>query len=200
MVDRKAEQGAVQYGQNRWSFQNNDSRLAGAGQIANDIRKLAEEGKYTDYVSALTVRGRLINRMIDVVYWPRKLFANGEVGTWFDPSDINVNWRRNLLTNTEQCDNAVWSKFVGSAISITANSIVAPDGNTTADTMTRGNTITTEGGMRFTTTQSISTTYTLSVYGKVGTVGNLLYLRNLAIDNTTTTGLVKFNLTNGTVS
>jgi hypothetical protein len=90
MADRLGENGAIRYAQDRWSFQNNDSRLAGAGQIANDIRKLAEEGKYTDYVSALTVRGRLINRMIDVVYWPRKLFANNEVGTWFDPSDMST--------------------------------------------------------------------------------------------------------------
>jgi len=199
MADRKAEQGAVQYGQDRWSFENEDSRLAGAGHIANEIRRLVEQGQYTDYVSGLSVKGRLINRMIDVVYWPRKLFANNEVGTWYDPSDVSLNWRRNLLTYTEQFDNAAWSKFVTSATSITANSIVAPDGNTTADTMTRGNTTTSEGGVRFTTTQSISTTYTLSVYGKVGTTGNLLYLRNLAIDNTTTTGLVKFNLTNGTI-
>jgi hypothetical protein len=107
--------------------------------------------------------------------------------------------RYNLLTYSEQFDNAAWSKFVGSGTSITANSIVAPDGNTTADTMTRANTVVTESGVRFTTTQSNSTIYTLSVYAKVGTTGNLLYLRNLAIDNTTTTGIVKFDLTNGTV-
>lgn len=90
MADRKAEQGAVQYGQERWSFENNDSRLAGAGQIANEIRRLVEQGEYTDYVSGLSVKGRLINRMIDVVYWPRKLFQNGELGTWFDPSDMST--------------------------------------------------------------------------------------------------------------
>ena len=40
--------------------------------------------------------------------------------------------RTNLLTYSEQFDNAAWTKF---ASSVTANSSVAPDGNITADTL-----------------------------------------------------------------
>lgn len=58
------------------------------------------------------------------------LFAKGEQGVWYDPSDISLNWRRNLLTYTEQFDNATaWAASSG----ITANATIAPDGTTTAD-------------------------------------------------------------------
>jgi hypothetical protein len=39
------------------------------------------------------------------------LFANNEPGVWYDPSQAaNLDWRRNLLTFTEQFDNAAWVK------------------------------------------------------------------------------------------
>ena len=64
---------------------------------------------------------------------PATLFATSEPGVWFDPSDVaNTNWLYNLLTWTEQFDNAAWIK---NALSVSANSIVAPDGTTTADTL-----------------------------------------------------------------
>jgi hypothetical protein len=44
-----------------------------------------------------------------------------------------VSARVNLLTKTEQFDDAAWSK---TATTITANSTIAPDGTTTADTLT----------------------------------------------------------------
>jgi hypothetical protein len=56
--------------------------------------------------------------------------------------------RRNLLTFTEQFDNAAWSKVVGATVS--ANTAVAPDGTTTADTIsfntTNGNRVEQSGG------------------------------------------------------
>jgi hypothetical protein len=40
---------------------------------------------------------------------PFALFAFGEQGVWFDPSDVaNLNWRRNLLTWSQDVSNAVW--------------------------------------------------------------------------------------------
>ena len=65
-------------------------------------------------------------------YSPLALFTGTTTGAWYDPSDINLTWRRNLLTYSEQFDNAVWSK-VSSAVSV--NQITAPDGATTADFM-----------------------------------------------------------------
>jgi hypothetical protein len=67
---------------------------------------------------------------------PQRLYINGEAGAWYDPGDLTaekVAWRRNLLTWSEQFDNAAWSK---SAVTVVANNVVAPDGTTTADTIT----------------------------------------------------------------
>lgn len=64
------------------------------------------------------------------------LFAAGEQGAWYDPSAANVTWRRNLLTYTEQFDNAAWQKLAantGVVPVVTANAGTAPDGTTTAD-------------------------------------------------------------------
>jgi hypothetical protein len=75
--------------------------------------------------------------------YPFSLFSNNEQGAWYDPSDFSTLYssstggepfrteaRRNLLTYSEQFDNAYWSK---TRTSISANAAVAPDGTTTAD-------------------------------------------------------------------
>jgi hypothetical protein len=62
---------------------------------------------------------------------PQTLFALSEPGFWYDPSDVaNLNWRRNLLTWTEDFSNAAWSKV---NVTITANAAAAPDGTMSAD-------------------------------------------------------------------
>jgi hypothetical protein len=62
---------------------------------------------------------------------PASLFGLNEQGVWYDPSDVaNLAWRRNLLTWTEQFDNAAWTK---AQATVTANGAVAPDGTMTAD-------------------------------------------------------------------
>ena len=61
----------------------------------------------------------------------RLLFSNNEPGfltTFTNVADYD--WRRNLLTRTEEFDNAAWLK---TRSSISANVAVAPDGNITAD-------------------------------------------------------------------
>ena len=66
-------------------------------------------------------------------YSPANLFALNEPGIWLDPSDVaNLDWRRNLLTYTEQFDNAAWTK---SNATVSAN-VADPAGGTTADTIT----------------------------------------------------------------
>ena len=104
--------------------------------------------------------------------------------------------RTNLVTFSEQFDNAYWTK---TNLAITANATVAPDGAVVADTLTRTTTTTTESMLRVPTTQAVSKAFTLSVYAKVGSAATLLYMRNLAVDTTTTTGLVKFNLATGVI-
>ena len=70
----------------------------------------------------------------------------------------------NLLTYSEQFDNAAWTK---TNATITANSLAAPDGTTTADLQT----VTATGtlGVFQTVAISVNTTYTASVYFKAGT-------------------------------
>jgi hypothetical protein len=46
------------------------------------------------------------------------LFKSGEQGAWYDPSDINLAWRKNLLSYSEQFDNAYWTKNL---VTISAN-------------------------------------------------------------------------------
>ena len=65
---------------------------------------------------------------------PISLFSAGEQGIWLEPSDVaNLAWRRNLLTFTEQFDNAAWVK---TRTTVTSNAVIAPDGTLTADTLT----------------------------------------------------------------
>ncbi len=104
--------------------------------------------------------------------------------------------RTNLLTYSDQFDNAVYSK---SNSAVTANSATSPDGTTNADSLIRGATNASESMLRITTTQAISTAYTFSVYAKAVTAGAYLYLRNLAVDFGLPSGLVVFNLANGTI-
>ena len=60
------------------------------------------------------------------------LFANGEQGWWYDPSDVNLAWRRNLLTRTEEFDNAVWTK--SATITLTSG-VLDPFGGSSAFTV-----------------------------------------------------------------
>ena len=123
-------------------------------------------------------------------------FAAGEQGAWYDPSDFQPNWRRNLLTWSEDFSNAAWSKV---GVTITSNSIIGPNNVLDASTIKRTTTGSNEAMVRFVSAQIANTVYTVNIYVKLGTIGTSLYLRNLAIDAGIVTGLVKFNLTTGTV-
>jgi hypothetical protein len=96
-------------------------------------------------------------------FTPASLFSAGEQGAWYDPTDVSISWRRNLLTYTEQFDNAVWTKIQAT---ITTNAIVAPDGTTTAEAFTE--TLPTAQHAIFQTVNIASSVYTLSVFAKQG--------------------------------
>jgi hypothetical protein len=53
-------------------------------------------------------------------------------GVWYDPSDIKLNWRRNLLTYSEQFDNAVWGRIDvgGTPVSVAVSPYSSPIGST----------------------------------------------------------------------
>lgn len=96
--------------------------------------------------------------------------------------------RRNLLTFTEQFDNAAWSK-VNSAIS--ANTEVAPDGFTTAETLTALASNARHYLAALSNTSSGSVT--VSIYAKAGT------LSFLQIAGSSGGFAANFNISNGTL-
>jgi hypothetical protein len=66
--------------------------------------------------------GLVVNPRTVFAFSPAVLFAAGEQGGWFDYGDAaNLDWRRNLLTYTEDFSNAAWVK--GGA-TVTADKLV----------------------------------------------------------------------------
>jgi hypothetical protein len=97
--------------------------------------------------------------------------------------------RTNLALYSEQFDNAAWVK---SGSFITANTTIAPDGTTTADTYTASQTNDIYQAKSATT----NTEYTFSVYVKLGTATNLCLVANNALAWNTIGGQ-SFNSSNG---
>jgi len=99
--------------------------------------------------------------------------------------------RVNLLTKTEQFDDAFWSKYEAS---VTANSVVAPDGSLTADKIV-DTTLLGNHSIYKNTTFVNGVSYKLSVYAKAAEY-NWFTLDNV---NSTVDRRTYFNLSNGTV-
>ena len=93
----------------------------------------------------------------------RITFSRGSNATLVDATGKIVYAPANLLVYSEQFDNAAWTK---DGATITANSMVAPDGTTTADTITG-----VSGNFRAyqAVTVANGTTYTMSAFVKQGT-------------------------------
>lgn len=85
------------------------------------------------------------------------------------PRGTALGSRVNLLTYTEQFDNAAWTP---SNATITANSIASPDGLTTADTLVE-NTATSTHALVEAFAWVAGTTYTLSIYAKEQSARNI---------------------------
>ena len=102
---------------------------------------------------------------------PYVTFSRGTNATYVDSLGNIAYAPSNLLTYSEQFDNAVWVKGL---MVVTANAAVAPNGSTTADLIDAA----TETIAVY-PTQSVtvanSTTYTLSTYVKEGTAGFLRF-------------------------
>ncbi len=101
--------------------------------------------------------------------------------------------RRNLLTYSEQFDNAAWNKTISTTVA--ANAVVAPDGTATADTVTSGG----AAGYIYPSTAIFAAaggaTYTYSTYIKAGTATSI---QLLVAATATYTGT--FNLSTGVAS
>ena len=101
--------------------------------------------------------------------------------------------RTNLLTYSEQFDNAVWSKTRASTV---ANAATAPDGTMNAEKLVEDTTATsTHTAIQFVTIAT-ATTYTFSVYLKAA---ERTFARVL-VGETTAGARVDVNLSNGAIS
>ena len=107
-----------------------------------------------------------------------------------------VSARVNLLTKTEQFDDAVWVKYQAS---VAANSTVSPDGTTTADSLINDGTNNFHG-LRNAPFAAFSSPVTHSVYAKAGTLSNISLSLTSANPYTTDGAVATFDLTAGTVS
>lgn len=103
------------------------------------------------------------------------------------------NQKTNLLTYSEQFDNAAWTK---GAVTITANTIVAPDGTLTGDKIVT-NAGVTAYGVRPATVPTTAQAYTQTVYAKAAGF-NYLKLTWAASQNGTDYAV--FNLNTGAVT
>jgi hypothetical protein len=109
--------------------------------------------------------------------------------------------RTNLVTYSAEFDNAAWTK---TRSSITANTIVAPDGTLTGDTLNPNiDGLTNTRSIRQTYTTSTNGTYTFSIYVKLGTVssnGVGLVVRDETSSNNFRANFNLFTLATPTVS
>jgi hypothetical protein len=109
---------------------------------------------------------------------PRITFTRTTTATYYDGL-TTAKAEENLRTHSQELDNAVWGK---TNASVSANSIAAPDGTTTAETIT----FTAAGGdQRVTSTVSttIGLTYAFSIFLK-GVAGETV---TIEVDSTATT-------------
>jgi len=100
--------------------------------------------------------------------------------------------RTNLLLRSEEFDNASWNSAAG-ARTVTANNQIAPDGTTTADTITADGTSAAHFVSQSVTFSTVS--YAYSVFAKAGT-NNFLQLR---VFSTVGGMFANFNLSTGVV-
>jgi hypothetical protein len=101
--------------------------------------------------------------------------------------------RTNLQVYSEEFDNAAWSK---GASSVTANTIIAPDGTLTADKLVEDNTTATHNVSDVFSFTS-GTSYTVSIYAKAGERDYLVFQPSNVTDFPLQ---ASFNLSNGTVA
>ena len=98
---------------------------------------------------------------------PRITFVRNSTAAYYD-GQTSALAEQNLLIYSEQFDNIAWGK---SNTSVTANSIAAPDGTTTADTLTANGTSSAKliSNSNMGAGVILATAKTVSIYAKAGT-------------------------------
>jgi hypothetical protein len=126
---------------------------------------------------------------------PAVLFANNEPGVWYDPSQAaNLDWRRNLLTYTEQFNNAAWAK---ARSSVEVDTATSPFGDLSAEKLVEDTTAANSHNINVSQSFTSGTSYTLSVYAKESERPYILLLLPGAAFGSTT--FATFNLSTGAI-
>jgi hypothetical protein len=100
--------------------------------------------------------------------------------------------RTNLLLRSEEFDNASWSKTNSS---ITANTIVAPDGTLTGDKLVENTSTGQHRVLQSGVSTTASTSYTASFYAKAAERNRVMWFDNASASNT----VVTFDLSSGSI-
>jgi hypothetical protein len=138
---------------------------------------------------SLDINFAAVNEILD----PRITFSRSSNATVVGSNGLIQYAPHNLLTYSEQFDNAAWTK---TNATVSVNVTTAPDGTTTADKLVE-NTVNAAHGVNIDVTASPTTKYTVSSYIKAGerTWARIALIDNLGIDG----GRAWFDLVNGVV-
>ena len=165
--------------------------------------------------SGIRLRGTFTGNTADILVWGAQLepvtyqttpstyvatTASAYYGPRFDYDPVTLaakgllieEQRTNLLTYSQQFEDAFWVK---TAAAVSANTTVAPDGTTTADTLTEDATAATAHRV-FTTVTVAASAHTASIYVKAGT-RSWFYIR--LTDSGAVQRYAYFNLGTGTL-
>ena len=130
-------------------------------------------------------------------------YAPNNLLTYSNQAD-NAAWTKsnsfvqtNLLLQSQTLDNAAWSKTTAT---VTADTAIAPDGTSTADTVTATTVGANTGFISQTVTLAASTNYVYSMYVKHGTESSVMLQAICTVTGVNSGCFATFNVSNGTVS
>jgi hypothetical protein len=159
-------------------------------EAAAGAKSVLAWGAQVEPVTYQTTPGPYVATTASAYYGPRfdyNPFTLGALGLLIEEQ------RTNLVTYSEQFDNATWSK---SNATVTANAAVSPDGTNSADRLIP-TAAAIDGRIIQAFTGSAGATYTLSVYGKADAFSNI---RLYSDDSGSNSASVSYNLATGVVS
>ena len=188
----------VRIGLNNTGTPTSGNRAFGASYTGDNTSSLILWGAQLEQRSAVTAYTPTTTQTI-TNYIPQLLTAASGVArfdhnpTTFESLGLEIEEQRtNLLTYSQQFDDAAWTKTNSS---ITANTVIAPDGALTGDKI-----VSTSGSLGFiaqSVSQTSGTSYALSVLAKAGEYSFCQLRINTSVSSITR---AYFNLSNGTLT
>lgn len=182
--------GAVLYTNTADMWKQYLNQLGYSGDVSQMLQKY-----YVDYNIPAVFRN-YVNAGASI-FNPQNLFAADSPGVLYDNNDfVNpTTWRRNLLTYSEQFDNAAWQN---NNISVSANSAVSPNGTSVADKLTEDITGNPHYVQCFVSVIN-STVYSFTCYAKSGGRDRLMVTLAQSTSPFTNHSNAVFDLSAGTV-